>query len=92
MRGSIVLKPTQVLALDVRQGAPELLRHAGRSGLPGGGGHIEGSLPIRNLGCGTSRRFFSPVPSEGPREVALVEGTSAWKILRTRGPQPGLSG
>jgi hypothetical protein len=55
------------------------------------GGHIELSLPIRDLGCGTSRRFFSPVPSEGPREVALVEGTSAWKIFRTRGPQPGLS-
>jgi hypothetical protein len=79
MRGSIVLKSTQVLALDVWLGAPEpgLFRHTGRSGLAGGGGHIEVSLPIRNLGCGTSRHFFSPVPSEGPREVALVEGTSA---------------
>lgn len=93
MRVSIVLQSTQVLALDVRKGA----RNQNSSGTQDGqdclvaAGHMEVSLPIRDLGCGTKRRFFSPVPSEGPREVALVEGVSAWKILRTRGPQPGLS-
>lgn len=63
-----MLKSTRVLALDVRQGAPqqlELFRHAGRSGLPGGRGHIEGSLPIRDLGCGTSGPRISPAHMTG---------------------------
>lgn len=47
-----------------------------------------GSLPIRDLRGGTNRRYFSPVPTEGPREVAPAEGTSPCTIYRTGEAQP----
>lgn len=102
MRGSIVLQSTQVLAPDVRQGAPEtrpLPATQDDQDYLVAGRHIEASLPIRDLGCGTSRRFFSPVPSEGPREVAPRrrdigmedfpnQRATAGIVEISRGPQP----